>query len=71
MLRQQVLSLYRKILRTIKKVPDNQYQAELRDWARTDFKNNAHHQDEVTIKMMITYGERSLKQLETTLALAK
>lgn len=71
MLRQQVLSLYRRILRTIKQVPDQQYQTELKEWARADFKNNAHHKDEITIKMMITYGEKSLKQLETTIALAK
>lgn len=71
MLRQQVLSLYRRILRSIRQVPDKRHQSDLREWARTDFKNNAHHKDEITIKMMITYGERSLKQLETTLALAK
>ncbi|XP_071051666.1 LYR motif-containing protein 2 [Onthophagus taurus] len=71
MLRQQVLRLYRRILRTIKEVPDKTHQKELLDWARSDFKNNSHHTDEVTIKMMITYGERSLKELESSLALAK
>lgn len=71
MLRQQVLSLYRRIFRAIKKIPDEKYRAEMQEWARTDFKNNSHHTDEIAIKMMIAYGERSLKQLEMTLALAK
>lgn len=58
-------------MRTIRKVEDLNHQAELKDWARRDFRNNAHHKDEVTIKMLIKYGEKCLKQLETSLNLAK
>ncbi|KAJ8951492.1 hypothetical protein NQ318_000188 [Aromia moschata] len=71
MLRQEVKNLYRNIFRTIRKVPDKQHQGELKDWARRDFRANLHHTDEITIKMYIKYGQRCLKELETSLSLAK
>lgn len=48
MLRQQVLKLYRSFLRTIRDVPDEESRKELVEWARSDFKNNKHHTDEVS-----------------------
>lgn len=71
MLKQEVKSLYRRIFRAIKKVDDKQHREELKEWARKDFRSNAHHQDEITIKMLIKYGERCLQQLEVNLCLAK
>lgn len=58
-------------MRAIKRVEDQNHQNELKEWARRDFRSNAHHQDEITIKMLIKYGEQCLKQLETSLNLAK
>lgn len=70
MLRQNVLKLYRDILRTIRLVPDKSNQAELRQWARTDFRSNMHHKDELTIKMMLQHGQRSLNTLNASLGLS-
>lgn len=58
-------------MRTIRKVEDVNHRNELKEWARRDFRSNAHHQDEITIKMLMKYGERCLKQLETSLNLAQ
>lgn len=71
LLKQEVKKLYRNIFRTIRKVPDANYQMELKEWAKQDFRTNTHHTDEVTIKMCIKYGERCLKELETNINLAK
>lgn len=70
LLKQDVKTLYRNIFKTIRKVPDN-FQMELKEWARRDFRNNIHHTDEVTIKMCIKYGERCLKELQSNINLAK
>ncbi|CAH1373233.1 LYR motif-containing protein 2 [Tenebrio molitor] len=70
-LKQEVKNLYRKIFRTIKEVPDPAHQQELKEWTRRDFRGNAHHTDEITIKMYIKYGERCLKELENTINLSK
>ncbi|KAG8285454.1 LYR motif-containing protein 2 [Homalodisca vitripennis] len=71
MLRKQVLKLYRDTLRSIRQVPDRDSQLELRKWARQDFENNKHLEEEITIKMMIKHGERSLKELQQSLELSK
>lgn len=71
MLRQEVLNLYRDIFRTIRLVQDKTTQKELKEWARTDFRNNMHHTDETTIKSMLHYGKKSLKDLQHSLALSK
>ncbi|XP_013193657.1 LYR motif-containing protein 2 [Amyelois transitella] len=71
MLRQEVLKLYREIFRTLRLVQDESTRKELKDWARTDFRNNKHHQDETTIKAMLHYGKKSLKDLQNSLALSK
>jgi hypothetical protein len=48
MLRQQVLKLYRSVLRAIRNSPDEQSKKELLEWARSDFKSNKHQTDEVS-----------------------
>ncbi|RVE47438.1 hypothetical protein evm_007849 [Chilo suppressalis] len=71
MLRQEVLKLYREILRTIRQVPDKNTRKELIEWTRTDFQNNKHHTDEATIKTMLYYGKKSLKDFQNSVALSK
>ncbi|KOB66085.1 LYR motif-containing protein 2 [Operophtera brumata] len=71
LLRQEVLKLYREIFRSTKYAPNETTRRELRDWARTDFRNNMHHTDEVTIKALLHYGNKSLKDLQHSLALSK
>lgn len=71
MLRQQVLMQYRDVLRTIKRIPNEEYRRELLEWARRDFRDNAHHTDEITIKMLLNHGNRSLRELKTTMDLSK
>nr|KAG5701139.1 hypothetical protein BaRGS_002615 [Batillaria attramentaria] len=68
-LRSEVLRLYRDMLRTIKRIPSQQQREELQTWVRTDFENNKHHTDEEVIRMMITKGRISLKELEQTVNL--
>ncbi|XP_056633308.1 LYR motif-containing protein 2 [Diorhabda sublineata] len=70
-LKQEVKNLYRRIFRAIREVKDENHRKELKLWARTDFRNNANYTDEITIKMCIKYGERCLKELETSLNLSK
>ncbi|KAM9383406.1 LYR motif-containing protein 2 [Phaethornis superciliosus] len=69
--RQQVLQLYRKILRAVRQVPaeaDRQY---LKDWAREEFRRNKDATEEDAIRMMITQGNMQLQELQRTLKLAK
>ncbi|XP_055531584.1 LYR motif-containing protein 2 [Wyeomyia smithii] len=70
MLRQEVLKLYRTIFRTIRLVPDASSRQELREWARSDFRANKHQTEEIAIKMLIQHGNRSLKELQTSLDLS-
>lgn len=58
-------------MRAVRRVEDENQRKELKEWARRDFRSNAHHEDELTIKMLIKHGEMSLKQLETSINLAK
>lgn len=70
MLRQEVLKLFRDLYRTISKVPDENSRRELRLWLREDFRKNKNLTDEITIKMSIQVGMRSLKELENSLELS-
>lgn len=66
-----MLKLYREIFRTIRLVADESTKTELKEWARADFRNNKHQTDETTIKAMLHYGKKSLKDLQSSLALSK
>jgi len=68
LLRQQVLTLYREVLKTVRSVADENQRKQLRDWARTDFKVNKYHDDEDTIKMLLIKGRRSLEELKGILS---
>ncbi|NWS41463.1 LYRM2 protein, partial [Probosciger aterrimus] len=69
--RQQVLQLYRKILRAIRDVPAEADRRYLKDWAREEFRRNKDATDEDAIRMMITQGNMQLQELQRTLKLAK
>ncbi|KAK7089394.1 LYR motif-containing protein 2-like [Littorina saxatilis] len=69
LLRSEVLRLYRDMLRTLKRIPSQDQRKDLQQWIRTDFDNNKHHTEEAAIKMMITKGRMSLKELEQSLDL--
>lgn len=70
MLRQEVLKLYRDIFRNIKCIPEESSRKDLKQWARSDFRANMHHTDELTIKMLLQHGQRSLNELKTSLDLS-
>lgn len=70
MLRLEVLKLYREIFRTIRQVPDPASRLDLQEWARSDFRKNMHHSEELTIKMLMQHGRRSLTELKTSLHLS-
>ncbi|KAM8939018.1 LYR motif-containing protein 2 [Pelodytes ibericus] len=71
MVRQQVLGLYRKILRAVRQIPDTADRHYMKEWATEEFKRNKGETEEVTIRMMITQGQRQLQTLENSLQLAK
>lgn len=70
MLRQEVLKLYRDIFRSIRLIPEASSRKDLKEWARSDFRANMHHTDELTIKMLLQHGQRSLNELKTNLELS-
>ncbi|NWQ73849.1 LYRM2 protein, partial [Columbina picui] len=65
--RQQVLQLYRRILRAIRDVPAEADRRYLKDWAREEFRRNKDATDEDAIRMMITQGNMQFKELQRTL----
>ncbi|VDI43821.1 Hypothetical predicted protein [Mytilus galloprovincialis] len=67
MLRSEVLKLYRSMLRVVRRIPDKSQQKELVEWIRHDFTANKHLEDEDAIKMMITKGKQSMRELEQKL----
>ncbi|XP_074006434.1 LYR motif-containing protein 2 [Numenius arquata] len=69
--RQQVLQLYRKILRAVREVPAEADRRYLREWAREEFRRNKGATEEDAIRMMITQGNMQLQELQRTLKLAK
>ncbi|CAN2391550.1 Belongs to the complex I LYR family [Pristimantis euphronides] len=71
LVRRQVLGLYRRILRAVRQIPDPADRSYMRDWARGEFKKNKAASDEITVRMMITQGERQAQDLERALQLAK
>ncbi|KAK3748808.1 hypothetical protein QZH41_016021 [Actinostola sp. cb2023] len=49
LVRRQVLTLYRDIMKTLKDVQNPQHRSELKTWAREEFKQNKHEKDEVSL----------------------
>ncbi|KAM4809242.1 LYR motif-containing protein 2 [Rhinophrynus dorsalis] len=71
LVRQQVLGLYRKILRAVRQIPDAADRRYMAEWAQEEFKRNKGATDELTIRMMIMQGQKQLQELERALQLAK
>ncbi|XP_071955734.1 LYR motif-containing protein 2-like [Antedon mediterranea] len=71
MLRRQVLQLYQDIMKTIRTIPDESQRKELTLWVRQEFRNQKHITDEESIRMMLTKGKMTFKQMCTTLDLVK
>ncbi|XP_009647316.1 LYR motif-containing protein 2 [Egretta garzetta] len=69
--RQQVLQLYRQILRALRDGPADADRRYLKDWAREEFRRNKDATEEDAIRMMITQGNMQLRELQKTLKLAK
>ncbi|KAI8792072.1 LYR motif-containing protein 2-like isoform X1 [Biomphalaria glabrata] len=70
-LRSEVLKLYRSFLRLSYKVEDKARRKELQYWIRSDFDSNKNHTEEEVIKMAISRGKLSLRELEQTIMIAK
>ncbi|KAF7650768.1 hypothetical protein LDENG_00120930 [Lucifuga dentata] len=68
--RQNTLRLYRDMLRTIRRVPDEADRKYLRDWARDEFKRNKSATDQDAIRMMIMQAKNHLEELQKSLAFA-
>ena len=67
LLRKEVLKLYKEFLLTISRVQSEIDRSELKQWVRSDFRRNKQLKDEEAIKMMITRGKMSLKELQSTI----
>lgn len=69
--RQKVLTLYRKIIRSvydINKVEDRRY---MLSWAREEFKRNKGETNSDSIALQITRGEKTYKELSSAVKLSK
>jgi len=66
MLRQQVLKLYRSLLRAIRGIPDEGSKNDVLQWVRTDFRNNKHHTDEVSSKPSCSNDVHSWHKYQTS-----
>ncbi|XP_064629788.1 LYR motif-containing protein 2-like [Lineus longissimus] len=71
MLRQEVLKLYRQMMRCVRLVDDPAHRKELWIWVRRDFEMNKHHQDEDVIRMHLARGKKHYKELESSITLAR
>ncbi|XP_012261671.2 LYR motif-containing protein 2 [Athalia rosae] len=71
MVHQEVLKLYRNILKAIREVPNEEDKKYLRDWARSDFRTNRDVKDDFAIKSLIVHGENSLAELRKNLSRTK
>ncbi|XP_054752641.2 LYR motif-containing protein 2-like [Lytechinus pictus] len=71
MLRQQVISLYRDVFRALRAMPDDAQKKEVKAWAKEEFRSNQHHKDEMVIKMLLTQGRQSLRELQKTVNMAR
>uniref|UniRef100_T1JCA7 LYR motif-containing protein 2 n=1 Tax=Strigamia maritima TaxID=126957 RepID=T1JCA7_STRMM len=71
LLRRQVLSLYKEAMKSVKLTENANQRNALKDWIRTEFKNNSKDADENSIKMSLTQGKKSLQQLQSSLRRAQ
>lgn len=71
MRRRKVLNLYRDILRTIYRIEDLDQREYMFQWAKNDFKKNKQETDNDSISIMITRGQKTLREMSMTIGLAK
>ncbi|CAG8521674.1 2856_t:CDS:2 [Paraglomus occultum] len=66
-LRQQVLHLYRDIIRTSRLIPNNKDRADTLRWVRTEFEN-AHRETNIDkIRQRLLEGQRELRDMKGSL----
>ncbi|XP_065224709.1 LYR motif-containing protein 2 [Planococcus citri] len=70
MLRQNVLRLYKDIMKTIREIPNEQDRTYMLEWARKDFKSNKSETDEYVIKSHMKTGEAILNELKLSLKMS-
>ncbi|CAF1055285.1 unnamed protein product [Brachionus calyciflorus] len=71
MLRREVLKAYKDILKACYSIQDDSYRNEMINWTRHDFKMNKNLTDEAGIKISLTRAKMSLKELQTSINMAK
>lgn len=71
MLRAEVLKLYRSMVRVTYRIHDISQRKDLQQWIRTDFDNNKNLTDEEAIRMMLSKGRLSLRELEQAVGLVQ
>lgn len=67
MVRKDVLKLYKDIISTLKRIPNETDRKQMIQWTRDDFRKHKHHSDEHVIKMMLTKGRMTLDELRSTI----
>ncbi|XP_065190587.1 LYR motif-containing protein 2-like [Sycon ciliatum] len=69
--RQRVIRLYRTLLKTARRIPDEDYRREISRWTKEGFRQYQHEANEDIVRVQMGYGEKSLKELQQTIALAR
>lgn len=69
--RQKVLTLYRKIIRSIYDIDNSDDRRYMLSWAREEFKRNKGEINSDSIALQITRGERTHKELTSAVKLSK
>ena len=69
--RQQTLCLYRDVLRAIREIDDIRYKREVKEWVHEEFKKWKYTKDEDVIHMLLSQGRIALRELKTSIEMAK
>ena len=69
-LRSESLRLYRDFLRLTKILPNDSQREQLRMWVRIEFENNIGIEDDTQVRLLISKGRTSFKNLEQSLKMA-
>lgn len=72
--RRETLQLYRQFLRVLMDIDDDGHRLELKRWIRNQFEMAVNEQDtsdEEAIQMRLSHGRMALKELKTSVQLAK
>lgn len=71
LLRKQVLALYRESLRIVREEKSLDNQKQLKDWIRYEFESRKGLTDPDVIKMHLSKGRMSLKEIAAAVRMAK